>query len=56
MELARAEVELETIVNHYDRANISPAFVFNVDESGFQHFVDIVPEIQKRMIKYNYQR
>ena len=36
MELARAEVELETIVNHYDRANISPAFVFNVDESGFQ--------------------
>ena len=47
METIRAEVPLEVIIDHYDRLqsvlsqeHIPPAFFFNVDESGFQTFVD----------------
>ena len=49
LEELRAKVPLETIRLHYDNlssylkcANIPPQFVFNVDESGFQSFVDAV--------------
>ena len=49
MEQIRAEVPLEIIIQHYEKlqsflenANIPPQFVFNVDESGFQAFVDAV--------------
>ena len=47
METIRAEVPLEIIEEHYQKLKsilenerIPPQFVFNVDESGFQDFVD----------------
>ena len=49
MEYVRADATLDTITLHYqrlknylERAEIPPEFVFNVDESGFQEFVDAV--------------
>lgn len=49
MEQVRAEVPIEIIIDHYDKLekylealNIPPAFMFNVDESGFHEFVDAI--------------
>lgn len=49
MEHVRAEVPLEIIIDYYDKLekylealNVPPAFMFNVDESGFQEFVDAI--------------
>ena len=60
MEQARAEVPLEVIIDYYDRLsrylealNIPPCFMFNVDESGFQEFVDAVPVPVIVPIDYN---
>ena len=47
MEASRADVPLEVIEDHFDRLqstlsieHIPPQFFFNIDESGFQQFVD----------------
>ena len=51
LESTRAEVPVEIVLNHYERLdavltqyNIPPAFFYNVDESGFQEFVDAIKE------------
>ena len=47
LESVRAEVPIDVIKDHYERLaniiendDIPPAFYFNVDETGFQEYVD----------------
>jgi hypothetical protein len=46
IESSRCQVTIEAIENHFYRLpkeieNVSTAFIFNADESGFQDFVDV---------------
>ena len=52
LESSRAEVPVEIVLSHYkeldailEKERIPPAFFFNVDESGFQDYVDSRPEV-----------